>query len=86
VASYEQQEHNDAVYERFLEVCWWDDHQHGSISCTRVRAELTNNHGLTIHPQTYSQMWARATAKGGPMITLAESDGFQRLRRWVSHP
>lgn len=86
-ASAEQRE---ADLERFLEACWRDFRSNGSISCNRVRAALTDNRGLSIHPQTYSQMWAWATQPDGPMITLAASEPStrnlgksQHLRGWV---
>lgn len=85
----------DADYALFLRVCWQDAKAHGDyVSVQRVRRRMSNEHGLIVHPRTYSAFWSKACAKAGPMVTTTEWDlnddkrarnggKPQRLRKWV---
>ena len=85
----------DDEYALFLRACWQDAMAHGHyVSVQRVRRRMSNEHGLIVHPRTYSAFWSRACAKGGPMVTTVEWDlnddkrgknsgKPQRLRKWV---
>lgn len=82
-------------YAAFLRACEADAECHGYVSVNRVRKRLSNEYGLTIHPQTYAAFWNKSTGKGRPMRvirgdweTCDDSRGRnsgkpQPKRRWV---
>lgn len=84
---------NDAEA-RFLRACEIDAATHGTVSVNRVRAALTNEHGLTIEHHQFSALWSANTGRGRAMVKADEweicegstsgNDGRPyRLRRWV---
>ena len=84
---------NDAEV-RFLRACEIDAALHGWVSVNRVRAALSNEHGLTIEPRQFSALWSANTGRGKAMVKADEweicegstsgNDGRPyRLRRWV---
>lgn len=82
-------------YTTFLDACRRDAMANGGqVSVNRVRELMSNHYGLTIHSQTYSSFWNRATGTSGPMVTTKDWDVCndkrsgnggkpQRFRRWV---
>lgn len=56
-------------YARFLEACKADAAAHaGLVSVNRVRAALTVDDELQIHPRAFSAMWSAATGPGRSMV------------------
>lgn len=55
----------DADYALFVDACRTDAYSHGGfVSHNRVRAAMSNEHGLTVLPQRYSRFWGRAQKDG----------------------
>lgn len=83
----------EADWQKFIRACQTDAECYGLISVQRVRAAMSNQYGLTVHPQTYASFWARAT-RDGLMVTTEQFDRcthkatgnggkVQFLRRWI---
>jgi len=66
---------------RFCQTLYADHAMHGFISQNRVRVALSDRHGLTIRPRTYSSYWLRAQRgkKSGPGLhePFIEADGWE---------
>ena len=87
---------NDAE-ERFLRACEVDAALHGFVSVNRVRAALSNEHGLTIEPHQFSALWSANTGRGKAMVKAEGDDAWEickgspsgndgkpyRKRKWV---
>lgn len=65
---------------RFCQTLYADHAMHGFISQNRVRVALSNKHGLTIRPRTYSSYWLRAQRgkKSGP----GQHEPFIEVEGW----
>ncbi len=51
----------DPEYALFRDACRHDGYTHGGfVSQNRVRAAMSNEHGLTVNPRRYSGFWRRA--------------------------
>lgn len=84
----------DAEFELFIDACRHDAYTHGGfVAVNRVRAALSNEHGLTVNPRRYSSFWRRAQLSGHLDDKYSEeksSDGRSRnlnkksrIYRWL---